>query len=116
VSMGRKPFTSDQIEERRKKLITQGGELALQIGRVPHAKDFKKENGTYSYTAIRNVFGSWNLFLKECNLKENKATYVSKEDLIWLLLSLKRLLDKTPTKSEYTEYAKKIALVVPRYP
>jgi len=106
MSMGRKPYTPEQIGERRKNLIAQGKGLAIQLGRVPYATDFKKENGTYSYTTIEKVFGSWNNFVEACELKVNKVTYVPKDELIWSLLSLKRSLGKTPTKYEFNEYSK----------
>jgi len=106
MPMGRKPFMPEQIERRREHLTAQGKNLAIQLGRVPHAADFKKANGTYSYTAIRNVFGSWNNFMEECGLRLNKVTKTPKKNLILTLLILEKELGRTPTKQEFNKYSK----------
>ncbi|SPF51146.1 hypothetical protein SBF1_50030 [Candidatus Desulfosporosinus infrequens] len=98
-------------------LIFDYKELAKNLERTPYALEFYKKFGCQY--AVRKLFGSWNAFVKACDLKLNRFTGAEKEELVERVLKLAKKLGKTPTTREFNAHAKKsnlcTTMVICRY-
>lgn len=98
-------------------LIFDYKKLAGKLERTPYALEFYEEFGCQY--AVCKFFGSWNTFVKTCDLKFNRVTGTEKDELIERVLKLAKELGRTPLRAEFNCQAQESnlcsAMVVQRY-
>ena len=69
MTKGRKPLTTEQIEERKTKYKQIAIDFYNEYNRTPKMKDIRQSR------SIIKLFGTWNNFIRECGLKVNHFWY-----------------------------------------
>lgn len=82
-------------------LIAQAQMMAKELGRAPKKKEFIIDSRTASAETVLRRFGSWNRFLSIAELKPNRMTEFSDDELIKQVQTLAAELGKTPTQKEF---------------
>jgi len=69
MTKGRKPLTTEQVEERKAKYKQIALDFYNKYNRTPKMKDIRQSG------SIIKLFGTWNNFIRECGLKVNHFWY-----------------------------------------
>lgn len=103
----------------RETLINQCKTLAEKLGRPPTVSEFTRDKDTHCEHTVVKLFGSWNNFIQESDLKFTRVTGTERDDLIQRVLELASKLGHPPTRAEFNQHAKEnnlcTSMVVQRY-